>query len=215
LRERLALLGEALAPDQAAALVAYHDLLAASNARYSLVSPADEARIASRHFVESAGFLRWIPGGTIRVLDFGTGGGLPGIVIRILRPESTLVLLEARERKRVFLRHAARTLALSNVLIAGAIGDLSGEEGAPFARVVARSVGPLEEIVTACAPHLAADGLLLVAKGSRAHEEAERARPLLGPLGLRWAEHRIDPLTTRAGERIGLSTLVLGRVEGR
>ncbi len=215
LRARLVRDGEALSSEAAAALVAYHDLLVASNSRYALVSPADEARIASRHFVESAGFLRWIPDGRVRVLDFGTGGGLPGIVIRILRPASAAVLLEARERKRVFLRHAVRVLALSGVRVAGSTRELMGEDAAPFDRVLARSVAPLEEVLPVAAPHLAEGGLLLAAKGSRAHDEAERARSLLAPLGLEWIEHRIDPLTTRGGERIGLSTLVLRRTASR
>ena len=215
LRERLEREGESLPEAAAAALRAYHDLLVASNAHYSLVSPADETRIASRHFVESAGFLRWIPEGGVRVLDFGAGGGLPGIVIRILRPASVVVLLEARERKRIFLRHALRTLGLSGAHVAGSAGELPGDEAGPFERVIARSVAPLDELLPAAAPHVADGGLLLVAKGSRVREEMARAQPLLTALGLELAEHLIDPLTTRDGERIGLSTLVLRKIAKR
>lgn len=220
LRERLARNGAALSKDAEALLVAYHDLLVALNWKYALVSPGDEARIASRHFVESAGLLRWIPEGPARVLDFGAGGGLPGIVIRILRPAAQVVLLEARERKQDFLRHAVRTLGLSGTAVAASVEDLALAGAAPrkgsmllsgpalFDRIVARSVAPLGDLLIATTPLLSHDGLLLAAKGSRVQEEIEQAAPLLDSLGLQWLEQRVDPLTTREGERIGLSTLV-------
>ena len=212
LRERLASRGETLSESAAETLAAYRDLLLTSNPKYSLVSKSDEPRIVSRHFVESADFLRWIPDEEIRVVDLGSGGGLPGLVIQILRPATRVALLEARTRKQDFLRHAVRTLRLQRASVGASVEELLGGSrgrAGTFERVVVRSVAALEEIAPLAAALLAGGGLLLAAKGSRAEEEIDRAEGRLVSLGLEWIEQRFDPLTTRDGKRIGLSTLVL------
>jgi 16S rRNA (guanine527-N7)-methyltransferase len=206
LRRRLDSIGETLSHEAHETLRAYEALLIEANARYSLVSPADVSRIVSRHFVDSVEFLRWIPPSGVSVLDIGSGGGLPGLVIQALRRDISVSLLERRHRKRVFLRLAVRRLGLDATRVAAEPADL-GAVGL-FERVTVRGVGPLAEIAAAAAPFLAERALLLAAKGSRGTEEARVATAALSRLGLSWIEHRIVPLTTRSGERIGSTTLV-------
>ncbi len=211
LLSRLAALGEGPSDQALAKLAAYRDLLVVSNRRYSLLSAADEARIVARHFVESAGFLRWIPRSPLTLLDFGSGGGLPGMLIAILRDECRVLLLEARERKGVFLRHAVRSLSLGNVTVEGSLSIPRRARPSAFDRVVVRAVGDIVGVGDAAAAHLAPGGLLIAAKGSRAIEETEAAERKKRLRGLAWIEHRIDPLTTKDGRLIGGSTLVFRR----
>ena len=161
--------------------------------------------------VESAGFLRWIPRSPLTLLDFGSGGGLPGMLIAILRDECRVLLLEARERKGVFLRHAVRSLSLGNVTVEGSLSIPRRARPSAFDRVVVRAVGDIVGVGDAAAAHLAPGGLLIAAKGSRAIEETEAAERKKRLRGLAWIEHRIDPLTTKDGRLIGGSTLVFRR----
>lgn len=211
LRDRLAELGEPLPAAAGEMLLRYRDLIEAENRRYSVVSPADVARLVSRHFVESAGFLRWIPRESRRVLDFGSGGGLPGIVTAILRPESRVALLESRRRKQVFLRLAVRALPLANTEVAGSPHELSGPSAPPYDRITARSVGSIDDVLASTAPLAAPGGLLIMTKGSGASDELLRSLKRLSGSPVTLVERRIDPLTTRKGGRIGGSTLVFAK----
>jgi 16S rRNA (guanine527-N7)-methyltransferase len=116
--ERLnALLGEAaLAPLDAVELSRFEDYLSLFirwNARVNLTSIRDEEGILSRHFVESIACARALPPGISTLLDFGSGGGFPGVPIALCRPEIVVTLAESQGKKAAFLREAVRVLGLS------------------------------------------------------------------------------------------------------
>jgi len=215
-RAALAALGEELSPAQASHLLRYHALLVSSNPRYSLVSPHDVRRILDRHFVESVDLLRWIPQGAISILDIGSGGGLPGIVLKILRPDAAVTLLERRRRKQVFLRFAVHRLALADVRVCGPLADLvAAPEGsghvAEFDRVVARAVGPLSEVLPVAAPFVRPNGLLITPKGSRVDEDLAAAAGAIRDTGLILTERRAETLTSPESGLIHRATLIFRR----
>lgn len=208
LERALALLGETLSSAQASSLAHYRDLLAKLNPRYSLVSRGDAARIVSRHFVESADLLCWIPHGALKVADLGSGGGLPGIVIKLLRPDATIALLERRHRKQVFLRLALHRLGVGGAAVFSSVDDLAGDYAPPFDRVVARAVGPLATILPSASALLRVGGLLIAPKGSRAQEDLVAAATVVSATGFELEEDRSQSLTSENGPAIHRAVLV-------
>jgi 16S rRNA (guanine527-N7)-methyltransferase len=204
----LSLLGETLSRAQASTLSEYRDLIAQLNARYSLVSRGDTARIVSRHFVESLELLRWMPHGALKVADLGSGGGLPGIPIKILRPEATIALLERRHRKQVFLRLALHRLGIQGAAVFSGVENLAGDYAPPFDRVVARAVGPLAAILPHASALLRAGGLLIAPKGSRAREDLAAAAAVLPATGFEVEEDRSQSLTSKNEPAIHRAVLV-------
>ena len=90
----------------------YFELVAAWNPRLHLVAPCAPAEFAARHVLESLTVLPFLPEG-VTLLDVGSGAGLPSIPCLILRPDLKAVLVEASQKKSVFLREALSRLGLS------------------------------------------------------------------------------------------------------
>lgn len=141
------------------------------NARISLVSAKDSARLWSRHISEAlwlSGYLRaadW-------VLDLGSGGGFPGLITAI----DTRVphkLVESDQRKAAFLREVARQLALEVEVIAARIETL-GPLDAPC--ITARALAPLPRLLSYTQPHLDPEGFCLFPKGADVQKEIDVAR---------------------------------------
>jgi 16S rRNA (guanine527-N7)-methyltransferase len=98
---------------QAERFGAYYSLFVRWNARINLTSIRDEEGILTRHFVESIACARALPEGISTLLDFGSGGGFPGIPIALCRPEIEVSLAESQGKKAAFLQEAVRVLGLS------------------------------------------------------------------------------------------------------
>jgi 16S rRNA (guanine527-N7)-methyltransferase len=118
------------------------------------------------HIAHADGYvavLRDIEG---RVIDLGSGGGVPGLVIGIRRPELELVLIDARERSCAFLLEAIEALRLRNArVVQGRAEELGrGDLRAGAAAVVARGFGPPPVIAECAAPLLRVGGLLVVSE---------------------------------------------------
>jgi 16S rRNA (guanine527-N7)-methyltransferase len=91
----------------------YLSLFVRWSARINLTSIRDEEGILSRHFVESIACARALPAGIGTLLDFGSGGGFPGIPIALCRPEIAVTLAESQGKKAAFLQEAIRVLGIS------------------------------------------------------------------------------------------------------
>lgn len=94
-------------------LAKYYDLLSVWNSRMHLVAPCSPEEFATRHVLESLMLLKHLPAGA-SVAEVGAGGGLPIIPCLILRPELRAVLIEASQKKAVFLREALSQTGSSN-----------------------------------------------------------------------------------------------------
>jgi 16S rRNA (guanine527-N7)-methyltransferase len=92
----------------------YRDLILSWSARINLISRSDLPLILKNHILDSLGPVNMIPQGS-SVIDIGSGAGLPGIPLSIVRPDISVLLLESIHKKALFLRAAAKDLKLENV----------------------------------------------------------------------------------------------------
>lgn len=109
------------------------------NERLNLTRIRDMAEAVRFHYCESLFLGQFLPPGTLRVVDVGSGGGFPGIPVAILRPECEVTLVESHRRKAVFLREAAR--GLGNVKV---VAKRAEEVQGHFDWLVSRAVAPAE-----------------------------------------------------------------------
>lgn len=135
------------------------------------------------------------------VIDIGSGAGLPGVVLAIMRTDLSVTLLEPLLRRTVFLQECVDLLGLPNVVVRRARAEeVAGEYAADI--VTARAVAPLTRLAGWALPLLRPDGELLALKGERAAAELEEARLVLEKFGVRAAEvvhvgrGKVDPPTT-------------------
>jgi 16S rRNA (guanine527-N7)-methyltransferase len=168
---------DSLAEGQNTLLARFAELLRASP--HNLLSPRGLSELERRHFPEGVAFARTLPSAG-RVLDVGSGGGLPGIVVAIARRDLEVHLLEATRKKAEVLAEVVIDLGLAVTVHHGRAEKLSiGELGRSFDVVCARAVAPLERLVPWCAPYLRPGGQLHAIKGERWAEELEAASPAL------------------------------------
>ena len=137
-----------------------------------LVGSAEPGWIIENIFLDSLLFLRVLPARLGSLLDLGSGAGLPGIPIKIVRPEIQLVLLESRQRRASFLSSAVRELALERVsVVSGRAEEFAEELAERFDAVVMRCAGDVERLFPLAAQFVVPGGLV-VASGP------PRQRPL-------------------------------------
>lgn len=147
---------------------------------HNLVSRSARAELLERHVPECRALATLLPRGSARLLDVGSGGGFPGMIVAIERPELTVHLLDATQKKTTFLREAAAELGIEVTVHTGRAEELArGELRASFDLVTARAVAPLERLVPWTLPFLRPGGLVYAIKGERWAEELEAARSVL------------------------------------
>ena len=98
---------------QEEALLSYLDLLQRWNKTYNLTAVRDPRRMITRHILDSLAIFEWVGKG--RLLDAGTGAGLPGVPLAIAAPDLEVTLLDSAGKKVRFLNHVKRELALQNI----------------------------------------------------------------------------------------------------
>jgi len=134
----------------------YCALLLRWNSRVNLTAIRDEEGILSRHFVESIACARALPAGIGTLLDFGSGGGFPGIPVAVCRPEIAVTLAESQGKKAAFLQETVRVVGVSAKVYAGRAEGL----GMAFDCVTLRAVDRMEQAVQAAADLVAPGGWL-------------------------------------------------------
>jgi len=171
---------------------AYADMLAGRGVERGLIGPREVPRLWERHLVNCGAVAELVPQGA-RVWDVGSGPGLPGLVVALLRSDLDMTLLEPLLRRTVFLEECVRDLGLANVtVLRGRAEEQAGRAGADV--VLARAVAPLERLATWTLPLLHPGGVLLALKGETAARELDAAVPALRRLGARsWDVRRVGP----------------------
>jgi 16S rRNA (guanine527-N7)-methyltransferase len=159
--------------------------LAGDGVRRGVIGPGEPARIWSRHLANCAVVSELIPAGS-RVVDVGSGAGLPGVVLAIRRPDLRVDLVESLQRRVDFLSDAIAELGLAGQLrvVRGRAEEpaVLGATGAAEV-VTARAVAPLDRLVAWCLPLLAPGGRLVLIKGRSAADEVARHRNALRRAG--------------------------------
>jgi 16S rRNA (guanine527-N7)-methyltransferase len=159
----------------------YVDLLATRGIQRGLIGPRELSRIWDRHILNCAVVHAAIPAGRA-VADVGSGAGLPGVVLAIVRPDLVVTLVEPMQRRTDFLTEVSAELGLSNVSVRRARAEELADELAVDV-VTARAVAPLERLARWTLPLLSKGGLLLALKGKTAADELTRAIPALRRMG--------------------------------
>jgi 16S rRNA (guanine527-N7)-methyltransferase len=175
-------LTSALAQDQRTRLTAYRDRLAAANQTLNLTSLREPAELQRRHIEESLAVLRAIEGAGLlppgaRLIDVGSGGGLPGMPIAIARPDLAVTLLEATGKKAAFLERVAAELRLTNVRVVAQRAEEAArtEERERYDLAIARAVAALAALAELTLPLVRVGGAVAAVKGSRAEQELAEA----------------------------------------
>lgn len=160
----------------------YAELLAGPGVERGLIGPGEAGRIWSRHILNCAALAELVPDG-VTVADLGSGAGLPGIVLAILRPETEIALVEPMARRVAFLDECVDTLGLEHVrVVRGRAEDLVGQVSADI--VTARAVAPLDRLAAWAVGLCRPGGTVLAIKGASAADEVAAAGPALRRLGL-------------------------------
>jgi len=178
----------------------YAAFLADAGVERGLIGPREVDRLWERHLINCAVVAEVIPADA-RVVDVGSGAGLPGIVLAIVRPDLRITLLEPLLRRTTFLNECVDMLNLPNVDVHRARAEDVADEYSVDV-VTARAVAPLERLAAWALPLLRPGGELLALKGERAATELDEAAPVLERFGARTAEllqvgqGMVDPPTT-------------------
>ena len=174
----------------------YARLLATEGTVRGMIGPREVPRLWERHLLNSAAIASLVSVGA-RVVDVGSGAGLPGIPLALARPDLTVTLLEPLARRVAFLTECVRRLGLERVTVVRG----RAEEG-PIRRqlggadvVTARAVAPLDKLAGWCLPLLRAGGLLLALKGTTAADELAASGSLPGAADARVTQVGDPPAT--------------------
>lgn len=166
----VASLGMALPAGGAEKLAAYLALLAKWNRTYNLTAIREPERMVTHHALDSLAIVPALPSHPIRVLDVGSGGGLPGVPIAIARPDAEVVMIDASGKKATFLAQAAIELPLANASsVASRVEDYAPAK--PFDVVISRAFADLATFVRLARKHVAPGGALYAMKGVHPDEE--------------------------------------------
>jgi 16S rRNA (guanine527-N7)-methyltransferase len=171
LDEGVSRLGVALSEGGIETLERYLALLAKWNRTYNLTAIREPEKMVTHHALDSLAVVPHLPSREgIRVLDVGSGGGLPGIPIAIARPDAKVVLVDANAKKATFLAQAAIEVPVGNVeAVGGRVEDY--RPFAPFDVVVSRAFADLATFAKLARPHLAEGGVMLAMKGALPSDE--------------------------------------------
>lgn len=163
-------LGLEVSSDAVEKLLAFMGLLKEWSGTYNLVAPREREFLLTRHLLDSLSIAPWLQGGSL--LDVGTGAGLPGVPLAIIKPEMEVTLIDSAGKKIRFIRHVERTLQLGNIRpLHQRVEDLSG--AGVFENITSRAFASLREFVEAVGPCADQSTRLLAMKGVYPRQELE------------------------------------------
>ncbi len=171
---------------QRQALDTYKALLIEWNQRQNLTAIRDPEEMDRKHFQDSLTVLPYIGADVGRVIDVGTGAGFPGLVLKIMRPEIALTLVESVGKKCNFLTHVANELGLDQVTVlnerAEAVGQLP-DHREQYDVAIARACAHLPVLSEYLLPLVRVGGTMLAMKGESASREVQEAQQAISLLG--------------------------------
>ncbi len=157
-------LGRALSDRECADFDKYLQILLKWQKSHRLVGSSDPLWIVEHLFLDSLLFLGLIPSSARRVADLGSGAGLPGLPLKIVRRDLEVALIESRRRRATFLTSAIRTIGLEGAAVIEGRAENLSELRRSFDAVVMRCAGDIEVMIPAAAG-LLSDGGIVIASG--------------------------------------------------
>jgi len=198
-------LGLELSPSQLSQYEIYYQELVAWNKRVNLTHITDYEEVQIKHFLDSLTVtLAWPPATGSRLIDVGTGAGIPGIPLKIVFPAIRLVLLEAVSKKVAFLQHILQKLGLDDVeIVVGRAEEVAhlAQYREQFDLVLSRAVAPLPTVVELTLPFCALGGSFIAQKKGDIDLEIAQAAKAISLLGGRLREVRKVDLAEFADKR--------------
>ncbi len=187
-----AALGIILTASQTGKFIEYIDFLSHWNNKINLTRIIDPFEIVVKHFLDSLLYLKgFAPFPGMRLLDLGSGAGFPGVPLKIAEPKLEVTLLDAREKKVLFLRLLLRRLRIKGVSClhdrAEKLGNIPCRQGG-YQVVVTRALAPLEKLITLGLPFLRPGGRLVVSKGPGVEPELDRVYKASASRGMQVAQ---------------------------
>jgi 16S rRNA (guanine527-N7)-methyltransferase len=175
-------LGLALSAGQVDQLLAYQDLIAKWNKVYNLTAVRDPQEMLTHHLLDSLAavppLLRQIGGQPIRLLDVGSGGGLPGVVIAITCPQIEVHCVDTVLKKSTFIQQVSATLKLPNLRgIHARVESLKAEEGGGYDVVCSRAFASLADFTAWSRAALRPAGVWMALKGKHPADELAALPP--------------------------------------
>ena len=178
-------LGISLSAAQLASLNQFAEELKKWNRRINLTAITDDEGIAVKHLVDSLSLLKVVQGPG-RLLDIGSGGGFPGIPVKIVQPDLEIVSVDAVVKKISFQKQAVRLLNLANFTALHVRAEtLAADHAESFDWVVSRAFSDIPSFVAMALPVLKRNGRIVAMKGRNAAEEVAAAEGELAKLGAR------------------------------
>ena len=165
-------MGIAVDPQARERLVRYVELIDKWNHTYNLTAVRAPQDMIGQHLLDSLSILTALDPYR-NLIDVGSGAGLPGIPLAIVRPQRPVTLLDSNQKKVAFLRQVAIELELGNVTVVSERVEAYRPQTL-YAAVVARAFADLADFVRACAHLVVPDGAFLAMKGLYPYEEAAR-----------------------------------------
>ena len=185
-------------------LLAYTRLLASYD-RANVIGTRDEDRIMLNHILDSLSCFLYEPFSNARwLVDVGSGGGLPGIPIKIMEPELATTLVESTGKKARFLQYTVDSLSLDGVEVANTrvedLGRTRAHRGA-YDVVTSRAVGRLSVVAEYSVPLLQIGGGAIAMKGRLDAGELEEGNRAVDALGAEVAQIMEVPMLSEVGEK--------------
>ena len=187
LSEGAAAIGIRLGPAELDRFVTYHREILLWNRRINLVSERSALEIVIRHFLDSLTPAPFLDRPNGALIDLGSGGGFPGIPLRIALPGLHLSLVEASRKKSSFLSHAVRTLRLDGVhVIRKRVEELTAGEALAgrFDTLISRAAFKLPDLIRTASFFLKPGGQLIAMKGPDPQEEMEETERISEAAGM-------------------------------
>lgn len=168
---------------QAEKFAKFFEFLVSENEKFNLTAITQPDEVAIKHFVDSVLPMLEIPKGA-KVIDVGTGGGFPGVPLKIMRDDIEIVLLDSLQKRIKFLEEVKSLLGFSKTKCVHARAEDYVKEGREkFDVAISRAVASTPTLVEYLLPYVKIGGKVIMYKGSKANEELAEGQKAIKELG--------------------------------
>ena len=154
----------------------YVDLIINANKKFNLISKSTEKDIWERHILDSAQLINFLPHETKTLCDVGSGAGLPGVVLKIIRTSLNVTIVEPSKRKSDFIKYVSNELSLNLNVIQKKYEDIKTDRKSFSKVITARALKPLDKLIDLFYKDIALGTICIFPKGESWQSELEGAK---------------------------------------